>query len=150
MNSTTQLKIQKALGQLNFIKTVRKIEGSQRLQQRETLLIKMSVWLRWFGVLGVNIMSFLATDIDAYYFWLGMFIALSIGYLLSSIFTTRRAIAIWIGQTIKRDEAQCPDLMQKYKLSSDETFNKIQLEIPYVVSNIVSVSLAIRNISILA
>jgi magnesium-transporting ATPase (P-type) len=144
-----QLRLHRALGQLNFIKTVRDIENSEKKQLRENLYIRISVWLRWFGVIGVNIMSFLATDIDAYYFWLGMFIALSVGYLLSSIFTTRRSMAIWIRQTIKQDGATCPDAKEKYRLSSIETFNKIQLEIPYVVSNVFSVGLAIRNIIIL-
>jgi hypothetical protein len=144
-----QLRLHKALGQLNFIQAVRNIENSEKKQLRENLYIRMSVWLRWFGVIGVNIMSFLATDIDAYYFWLGMFIALSVGYLLSSIFTTRRSMAIWIRQTIKYDGATCPDDKEKYRLSSIETFNKIQLEIPYVVSNVFSVGLAIRNIIIL-
>ena len=147
--TNAQIRLRNALGQLNFIQTVRDIENSESKQLRENLYIRMSVWLRWFGVVGVNIMSFLATDIDAYYFWLGMFIALSVGYLLSSIFTTRRSMAIWIRQTIKYDGATCPDDKEKYRLSSIETFNKIQLEIPYVVSNVFSVGLAIRNIIIL-
>ena len=144
-----QLRLHKALGQLNFIQAVRNIENSESKQLRENLYIRMSVWLRWFGVFGVNIMSFLATDISGYIYWVGMFIGLSVGYLLSSIFTTRRSMAIWIRQTIKHDGATCPDDKEKYRLSSIETFNKIQLEIPYVVSNVFSVGLAIRNIIIL-
>ena len=144
-----QIRLRNVLGQLNFIQTVRDIENSEKKQLRENLFIRMSVWLRWFGVVGVNIMAFLATDINAYYYWLGMFIGLSVGYLLSSIFTTRRSMAIWIRQTIKHDGATCPDAKEKYRLSSIETFNKIQLEIPYVVSNVFSVGLAIRNIIIL-
>ena len=144
-----QLRLRNALAQLNFIQTVRDIEDSEELQIRENRLIKLSVWLRWFGVVGVNIMSFLATDISGYYYWLGMFIGLSVGYLLSSIFTTRRSMAIWIRQTIKQDGATCPDAKEKYRLSSIETFDKIQLEIPYVVSNVFSVAFAIRNIIIL-
>jgi hypothetical protein len=147
--TNAQIRLRNVLGQLNFIQAVRDIENSEKKQLRENLLIKLSVWLRWFGVIGVNIMSFLATDISGYYFWLGMFIALSVGYLLSSLFTTRRALAIWIRQTIKHDGATCPDAKEKYRLSSIETFNKIQLEIPYVVSNVFSVGLAIRNIIIL-
>jgi hypothetical protein len=147
--TNAQIRLRNALGQLNFIQTVRDIENSESKQLRENLYIRMSVWLRWFGVVGVNIMSFLATDISGYYFWLGMFIALSVGYLLSSLFTTRRSMAIWIRQTIKYDGATCPDAKEKYRLSSIETFNKIQLEIPYVVSNVFSVGLAIRNIIIL-
>ena len=145
----TQLRIRTALGQLNFIQTVRDIENSEKLQLRENLFIKLSVGLRWFGVVGVLTMSYLATDIPNYYYWLGMFIGLSVGYLFSSFFTTRRALAIWIRQTDKYYNAVCPDEREKYRLTSIETFDKIQLEIPYVVSNILNVILCLRNIIIL-
>lgn len=145
----TQLLLAKALGKLRFIEMVREIENDQAKQRRENFFIRISVWLRWLGMIGVNVMSFFATGIDQYTFWLGMLISLSLGYLISSIFTTRRAVMIWIRQRMKLDVATCPDKIFEYTLSARETYDKALLELPYIVSNVFSCGLAIRNIIIL-
>ena len=107
------IRLAKALGTLKFIEMVREIENDQAKRRRENLYVRLAVWLRWFGMVGVNIMSWLATDIPQYHFWLGMFISLSIGYLISSIFTTRRAGLIWMRQFNKLDGVDCPDEIVK-------------------------------------
>ena len=145
----TQLILAKALGKLKFIQLVREIEKSQAKQRREAIFVKLALWLRWFGMIGVNIMSFVAIDIPQFDFWLGMFISLSIGYLVSSIFTTRRAVIIWLRQRIKLNVATCPDEIQRLEYHANETFDKAMLELPYIFSNVVSCALAIRNIVIL-
>ena len=143
------IRLAKALGTLKFIEMVREIENDQAKRRRENLYVRLAVWLRWFGMVGVNIMSWLATDIPQYNFWLGMFISLSIGYLISSIFTTRRAGLIWMRQFNKLDGVDCPDEIVKIKHDVRETFDKMMFEFPYIISNIVSCGFAIRNILIL-
>ena len=145
----TQLILARLLGRLKFIQLVREIEKSQAKQRREAGYVNLALWLRWLGMIGVNTMSLIAINVPQYYFWLGMFISLSVGYLISSIFTTRRATIIWIRKYEQMLEATCPDKIKELEYHANETFDKMLLELPYIFSNVLSCVLAVRNIAIL-